>query len=137
MNEVAKKTFFLAIKSPTKVHFNCLIARSFNNIGRVFVIIKPFNSYSSPTPLFTNKHQLFALESQFPFDASCKFQFALDGFDSWMFNVVDEGETLQVTNNMFRVQGFSRYWNSLLSLHGFEPWSVCALSNVHALQIAT
>jgi hypothetical protein len=80
---------------------------------------------------------LFALESQFPFDASCKFQFALDGFDSWMFNVVDEGETLQVTNNMFRVQGFSRYWNSLLSLHGFEPWSVCALSNVHVLQIAT
>jgi hypothetical protein len=111
MNEVAKKIFFLDINSPTKVHFNYLIARSFNNIGRFFVIIKPFNSYNSPTLLFTNKHQLFAHESQFPFYASCKFQSALDGFDSWMFNVVGEGKTLQVANNMFRVQGFSWYSN--------------------------
>jgi len=76
-------------------------------LGGFLSSFKPFNSYSSPTPLFTNKNQLFAHESQFPFYASCKFQFALDGFDSWMFNVGGEGETLQVTNNMFKVQGFS------------------------------
>jgi hypothetical protein len=42
MNEDDKRIFFLIIKSPIKVHLNHLIAKSFNNIGSLLAIVKPF-----------------------------------------------------------------------------------------------
>jgi hypothetical protein len=44
MSKDAKRTLFLVIRLLVKVDFNCLIAKSFNNIERprVLAIVKPF-----------------------------------------------------------------------------------------------
>jgi hypothetical protein len=42
MSKDAKGGGSLAIKSPTKVHLNHLIVKSFNNIENVITIVKPF-----------------------------------------------------------------------------------------------
>jgi hypothetical protein len=44
MNKDAKRASFMTVKSHVNVHFNHLIAKSFNNIGRILAIINPLHS---------------------------------------------------------------------------------------------
>jgi hypothetical protein len=74
MSKDAKRSLFLVIRLFAKVHLNCLIAKSFNNIGRprVLAIVKPFAWLQLANPTTEQQDQLLAQESQLPLWPFCK-----------------------------------------------------------------